>query len=299
MSSKALYLALQFGLLLTARSIQRYEVTGFVLSVDALNHIVLVSHDRIPGYMDAMTMPYRVAKPRVLDILKPGETIGFTLVVGKTSSYISNVHVREYTSLERDPVQNRRLALLDEAMRRSAGSQSVLSAGQAVSDFSLVDQTDHPVTLSQFHGKVVAITFIYTRCPLPDYCIRLSNNFARLQKRFSERMGRDLVLLSITFDPDHDKPEVLREYAEHLKANPESWHFLTGNLSSVKQVCGMFGVNFWPDEGLLTHSLRTAVVDQEGKLVANIEGNQFSAIQLGDLVEATLTRSNNLKAGVR
>ena len=183
-------------------------------------------------------------------------------------------------------------------MRSKAGSASTLSIGQTVSDFSLVDQTNRSVTLSEFRGKVVAITFIYTRCPLPDYCMRLSNNFAQLQKRFNTRMGRDLVLLSITFDPDHDSPDVLAKYAETWKANVDGWRFLTGTLSNVKQVCGMFGMNFWPDEGLLTHSLHTAIVDREGKLVANIEGNQFTAVQLGDLVEVTLTHAN-FQAGAK
>lgn len=298
MRYRILFLPLLFVLGLLARSIQRYEVTGLVLTVDIAHRTVLVSHDPIPGFMDAMTMPYRVDNPRVLDTLKAGEKIEFTLVVGKTSSYITNVHVREYDSWERDPAQNRRLALLDEAMRSKAGSASTLSIGQTVSDFSLVDQTNRSVTLSEFRGKVVAITFIYTRCPLPDYCVRLSNNFAQLQKRFNTRMGRDLVLLSITFDPDHDSPDVLAKYAETWKANVDGWRFLTGTLSNVKQVCGMFGMNFWPDEGLLTHSLHTAIVDREGKLVANIEGNQFTAVQLGDLVEVTLTHAN-FQAGAR
>ena len=298
MRYRILFLPLLFVLGLLARSIQRYEVTGLVLTVDIPHRTVLVSHDPIPGFMEAMTMPYRVDNPRVLDTLKAGEKIEFTLVVGKTSSYITNVHVREYDSWERDPAQNRRLALLDEAMRSKAGSASTLSIGQTVSDFSLVDQTNRPVTLSEFRGKVVAITFIYTRCPLPDYCVRLSNNFAQLQKRFNTRMGRDLVLLSITFDPDHDSPDVLAKYAETWKANVDGWRFLTGTLSNVKQVCGMFGMNFWPDEGLLTHSLHTAIVDREGKLVANIEGNQFTAVQLGDLVEVTLTHAN-FQAGAR
>jgi protein SCO1/2 len=298
MRYRILFLPLLFVLGLLARSIQRYEVTGLVLTVDIPHRTVLVSHDPIPGFMDAMTMPYRVDNPRVLDTLKAGEKIEFTLVVGKTSSYITNVHVREYDSWERDPAQNRRLALLDEAMRSKAGSASTLSIGQTVSDFSLVDQTNRSVTLSEFRGKVVAITFIYTRCPLPDYCMRLSNNFAQLQKRFNTRMGRDLVLLSITFDPDHDSPDVLAKYAETWKANVDGWRFLTGTLSNVKQVCGMFGMNFWPDEGLLTHSLHTAIVDREGKLVANIEGNQFTAVQLGDLVEVTLTHAN-FQAGAK
>jgi protein SCO1/2 len=162
----------------------------------------------------------------------------------------------------------------------------------------LIDQNNRPVTLSEFHGKVVGVTFIYTRCPLPDYCLRLSGNFARLQKRFNDRMDRDLVLFSITFDPDHDQPEVLAKYASIWKSNVGGWHFLTGPLSTVKQVTAMFGMNFWPDEGLMTHSLHTAIIDREGKLVANIEGNQFSAVQLGDLVQATLTRAPQ-QAGTR
>jgi protein SCO1/2 len=298
MSYKALSVSLLFVLALPAQSVHRYAVTGLVLTVDAPNRTVLVSHERIPGYMDAMTMPYRVQNPRLLEGLKPGEKIEFTLVVSKTSSYISDLHVHPYDSVERDPAQTRRLALLDEAMRSKGNSPAKLTGGQTVSDFSLVDQNDHRVTLSEFRGKVVAITFIYTRCPLPDYCMRLTDNFARLQKRFSDRMGRDLVLFSITFDPDHDQPAVLAKYAERWKANVEGWHFLTGELGSVKQVCGMFGVNFWPDEGLLTHSLHTAVVDREGKLVANMEGNQFTAVQLGDLVQATLTHGNQ-QVGVK
>jgi len=285
---RALVSSVLFVLSLSAASVQRFQVTGLVLTVDAPHRSVLVSHDPIAGYMDAMTMPFRVNNPRLLENLKPGDKVEFTLVVGKTLSYISNVQVQEYDSTERDPAQVRRLRILDEAMRSKTESQSTLSIGQAVPDFSLIDQTNHPVTLSEFRGKVVAITFIYTRCPLPDYCMRLSRNFASLQKRFSHRMGRDLMLLSITFDPDHDQPEVLSKYADVWNANVEGWHFLTGPLSAVKPVCGMFGMNFWRDEGLMTHSLHTAVLDREGKLVANIEGNRFTAVQLGDLVEATL-----------
>jgi protein SCO1/2 len=283
---------------LLAGPARRYDVTGLVLTVDAPHHTVLVSHDRIPGYMDPMTMPYRVDDPRVLVTLKPGQKIEFTLVVGKTSSYISNVHVHEYDSMDRDPAQVRRLAVLDQAMRSNSGAPEMLKSGQMVSDFSLIDQTNRPVALSEFRGKVVAVTFIYTRCPLPDYCLRLSNNFATLQKRFANRMSQDLVLLSITFDPDHDQPDVLRKYAESFKANADSWHFLTGSLGTVKQVSAMFGLNFWPDEGLLTHSLHTAIIDRQGKLVANMEGNQFTAVQLGDLVQATLTQGGQ-QAGVR
>jgi protein SCO1/2 len=288
MIPRALVPFLWMAVSLAARPVQRYPVTGLVLTVDTTHSTVLVSHDPIPNYMDAMTMPYRVDDPRVLVNLKPGVRIGFTLVVGKSSSYISNVHVLEYDSMERDPAQVRRLTILDEAMRTKGGSPATVKVGETVPDFSLIDQTNRSVTLLDFRGKVVAITFIYTRCPLPDYCMRLSNNFGQLQKRFQDRLNRELVLLSITFDPEHDQPEVLKKYAEQWKAKAEDWHFLTGPLGPVKQVCGMFGMNFWADEGLMTHSLRTVVLDREGRLVASLEGNQYTAVQLGDLVGAVL-----------
>jgi protein SCO1/2 len=285
---RALVLILLIAVSLPARPPKRYQVTGLVLTVDTEHSTVLISHDPIPNYMDAMTMPYRVEDPRVLANLKPGEKIGFTLVVGKSSSYISDVHVLEYDSMERDPAQVRRLKILDEAMRAKSSSPAAFKVGDSVPDFSLIDQTNRSVTLSEFRGKVVAITFVYTRCPLPDYCLRLSNNFAQLQKRFHERLNSDLVLLSITFDPEHDQPEILKKYAAQWNAQPEDWHFLTGPLVTVKQVCGMFGMNFWADEGLMTHSLYTALIGRDGKLVANLEGNQYTAVQLGDLVAAML-----------
>jgi protein SCO1 len=113
----------------------------------------------------------------------------------------------------------------------------------------------------------------------------LSNNFGRLQNRFRSRLGTDLVLLSVTFDPGHDTPEVLDKYGDIWKADPLGWHLLTGSPDEVKRVCKLFGSNFWPEEGAVTHSLHTFVIDRNGKLAANIEGNRFTADQLGDLVE--------------
>src|SRR5581483_1242075 len=127
--------------------------------------------------------------------------------------------------------QNRRLALLQETLGN--GKAALLAIGQTVPDFTLTDQNNRQTSLSDFAGKVVAVTFIYTRCPLPDYCFRLSSNFEQLQRRFRDRLGRDLVLLSITFDPVHDTPEVLEKYAETWKS-AAGWHFLTGPMPAVK-----------------------------------------------------------------
>ena len=233
-------------------------------------------------------MPFQVPASKLLKSLRPGDNIAFTLVVDKNSSWIEDIRVLEFDSAERDPAQASRLKLLGSVLSKSPAP--TLAIGQRVPDFNLTDQTGSPVKFSQFAGQVIAINFIYTRCPLPDYCFRLSNNFGQLQKRFSN--SRDLKLLSVTFDPAHDQPDVLARYARIWKADPKVWHFLTGPLVDVQRLCAIFGAGSWPDEGLLTHSLHTAVIDREGKLVADIEGNQYTAKQLGDLVETVLSRSH-------
>ena len=267
----------------------RYPVTGLILKIDKPHRTFVASCSAIPGYMDAMVMPIPVREQRALEGLEPGMFVDFTLVVEKDDSYADGVRVRNYESLEQEPLLVRRLQLL-ERLDKANPTPAALAVGEPVPDFTLTDQTGKRVTLSRFKGKVVGVTFIYTTCPLPNYCFRLSNNFGLLQKRFAKRMGRDLILLSITFDPTHDRPEVLAKYASIWKADPKSWHFLTGSVQAVKAVCRLFGLNFWPDEGVLTHSLHTVIIDRQGKVAANFEGNEFTAQQLGDFVETILNR---------
>jgi protein SCO1/2 len=270
-----------------ATAAARYPVTGLILSIDKPHRAFTASCSEIPGYMQAMVMPIKVREPKALQGLKPSMFVDFTLVVEKDRSYAENVRVHEYENVAQEPLLVRRLELLAR-LDKTNPPPAPIAIGAPVPDFTLTDQAGKPVSLSRFAGKVVAVTFIYTSCPLPDFCFRLSNNFGRIQKRFQAKMGSDLVLLSISFDPVHDTPEVLAKYASTWKADPNSWHFLTGSSADVKAVCRRFGLNFWPDEGTLAHSMHTLVVDREGKLAANVEGNQFSAEQLGDFVETTL-----------
>ncbi len=267
---------------------QRYPGTGMAISIDRSKQTITISHEAIPGYMDAMAMPFRVRDAAALDGLVPGIKVQFTLVVDKTSSWIEQLHAVEFWSPERDPEQARRLSLIESITSKSKGA--TVAVGQPVPDFTLAGWGNKPTRLSQFTGKVVALNFVYTRCPLPDYCFRLSNNLAQLQKRFVDRMGNDLILVTITFDPVHDTPAVMANYAHIWNADMKSWHFLTGSLEDVRRVCAMFGVAAWQDEGVLTHSLHTVVIDRSGKLAANVEGNQYTAKQLGDLVEEVLKR---------
>jgi protein SCO1 len=269
---------------------QQFPVTGLVLKVDRARRILAVSCDSIPGYMDAMVMPFEVRDAKDLDGLAPGMTVDFTLVIEKESNYAEHVQIRGYESVEQDPLTARRLKLLSKLSQPAPSAVKALEIGQAVPDFALTDQSRHHVALSQFAGKVVAINFIYTSCALPNFCYRNSNTFGVLQKRFSQQMGRDLVLLTVTFDPQRDQPDVLARYARNWKADPETWHFLTGPVPDVQRVTNLFGMDYFPDEGLMNHSLHTAIIDRRGKLVANIEGNQFTADQLADLVQTVLSR---------
>jgi protein SCO1/2 len=271
---------------------QKYDVRGLVLKVDAPRKNMLVSCESIPGYMEAMTMPFTVRESGMLEGLKPGTAVEFTLVVDDDSSYADNVRARAFESLELDPTQARRMRILEKTVAPTSSLPGALAVGQAVPDFALTDQNHRRVTLSQFAGKVVAVTFIYTRCPFPNYCFRLSNNFGQLQKRFKEKLGRDLVLLSIVIDPANDGADALTKYARIWKADSDGWHFLTGPLPEIQQVAGKFDMNFYPDEALLVHSFHTAVIDRQSRLAANLEGNEFTGQQLGDLVETLLNQSN-------
>lgn len=267
---------------------ERHLVTGVLLQVDRRQQTISVSCREIPGYMDAMIMLFPVRDAKALDGLEPGMTIDFALVAKGNSSYAEDIRIHPFESLELDPTQARRFKLLENAMAAKSTPSDALRIGQPVPDFALIDQNRGPISLSQFAGKVVAITFIYTRCPRPDYCVRLSNNFGLLQRRFKNRMGRDLVLLTVVIDPAHDQPDALINYARIWKADSRSWHFLTGSLADIQKLCRKFDMAFYPDEALLVHSFHTVVVDRDGKLAANLEGNDFTSQQLGDLVQTVM-----------
>lgn len=262
----------------------RYTASGLTVSVDRAHQTVVISHESIPGYMDAMMMPFHVRDAKLLAGIDPGMRVDFTLMVDAHSSWIEQMRVAPFLSSDKDPELARRLGLAAAIL----GKSPTIAVGQAVPGFTLTDQNNRAVSLAQFAGKVVALNFVYTRCPLPDYCFRLSNNLAQIRKRFATRMGKSLELITITFDAVHDTPEVMAKYARIWNADAGSWHFLTGSPAEVRRVCALFGVEAWQDEGVLTHSLHTVVMGRDGKLAANLEGNQFTVRQLGDLLEEVL-----------
>jgi protein SCO1/2 len=265
---------------------QQYTVTGMVISVNHSAATFTASIQEIPGFMKAMTMPFEVKQAKDLEGLVPGASIEFTLIVDARSSHAERIRVLKFQNVEPDPFAASRLALLNEIV--SGTTVKPLATGDVVPNFSLIDQRNRTVSLVDLRGKIVALNFVYTSCALPNFCLRLANNFRVLQKRFEKRLGTDLVLLTVTFDPVHDTPAVLATYSAQWNANPAVWHFLTGSESDIQRVCRMFGVQAFPNEGLMDHSLQTVLIGRTGTVAANIEGNQFTAAQLGDLTERLL-----------
>jgi protein SCO1 len=252
-----------------------YPARGLVLRVDPASSTLTVSHEAILGYMGAMVMPFAVRDGRVLEDLRPGDVIEFRLRPGDRGTEI-------------DRVKHLSAAGQDAGLTMTPAASALVKVGERVPNFTLTDQHGAAVSLTSLRGSVVAITFIYSRCPLPDYCPRMVANLAEVRDRYRDRLARDLTLLTVTFDPKYDTPDVLNNFAERYRANVPGWHFLSGSPEAIAAVCASFGIEYWPDQGLITHTLQTAVIDREGRLRATVEGRGFSGRQIADLVGTIL-----------
>ncbi len=261
----------------TVACAKHYTSTGLVLKVDQPGSIVTISHNAFPGFMDAMAMPFDLKGGARRVALSAGDRVRMRLSVKGGHSWVDRVDV-----ISAAPV--------DAGLEQTPVTHVLVPGGSPLPDFELTDQANAPVALSALAGKVVAVTFIYSRCPLPDYCPRMVENFRAIRARFADRMDRDLVLLTISFDPQYDTPQVLAQYAAAMRAGGPGWHFLTGDPAKIERLCNAFGIQYFPDEGLITHSLQTAVIDRDGRLAATVEGKEFTPRQLGDLIESVLDR---------
>ena len=268
---------LVLGVVLSNACARHYSSTGLVLTVDRPGSTVTISHDAFPGFMDAMAMPFELKGSARRVKVAAGDRVRLRLSVKSGRSWLDKLEVVSGT-----PV--------DAGLQQSPAVPVLVPVGAQIPDFDLVDQTGAGVSLASLKGKVVAVTFIYTRCPLPDYCPRMVENFRAIRNRFSARMNRDLVLLTISFDPKYDTPQMMAAYATANRAGGPGWLFLTGESAKIARVCDAFGIQYFADEGLITHSLQTAVIDRDGRLAATVEGKDFTPRQLGDLVGAVLDK---------
>ncbi len=247
---------------------KRFELKGKIVSADKANHKVTIQHEEIKGYMDGMTMPFTLLEDWAYGDLKPGALIQATLVVDQGRTWLENPIV---TSVA-DP----------SLVGKTEETGVEPSAGTDMPDFTLVNQDGKKISLAKYHGQPLVVTFIYTRCPLPDYCPLMSLNFQQIQKEAQTKpeLKDKLHLLSISVDPDYDKPKVLREYgARYLgSTKPDAfkqWEFAAGSAEEVKQAAQFFGMNYWPEKGQIIHSLRTAIISPDGKVVKVYRGNDW------------------------
>jgi protein SCO1/2 len=266
-----------------------HTMQGVLLKADPASRTIDVSCDAVPGYMDAMVMTFAVRNTEVLKKLQPGGTVRFTMVEEGNEDIADHLEPIKVQNYEAEPTEASRLTYLHRALDHTA-AQKMISIGGQVPNFTLTDQSNRSTQLDDFKGMVVVLSFAYSRCPNPNYCFRLSNNLAQVGRRFHSITGHSLMLLTIVIEPDHDQGQALAHYADTWKADWASWRFLTGSLADIHTIAERFGMDFWNNEGYLTHSFHTVVIDRDGRLAANLEGNQFTADQLSDLVGTVLER---------
>ena len=248
-----------------AAASQAYPVRGVVVSTDPANHEVLLKHDEIVGLMPAMTMPYHLQDQSVLSELHPGDLITATLLAdhdaaGPINLRLSSIVVIAQARPDYKPEVN----------------YHVPAKGDDVPNFTLLNQSNRTIDLKQFRGKVVVMTFIYTRCPLADFCPRMSHNFAEIDKALQSdpRLYKNTHLLSVSFDPTYDTPKVLRSYGaaytgNFVKETFQHWEFAAPSVAELKPMEQFFDVGVTPGPGgSLQHSLSTVVIGKDGKIVA-------------------------------
>ena len=268
-TSAAILLAVACG----QDDIKSYELRGQILVVKPETKEVLVKHEDIKGFMPAMTMPYTVSDPAILKDRVAGDLITATLKVAPDGAYLSAITKTGSAPLPEDA----------QTRIPAAANVHLLASGDAVPETKLTDQDGKPISLTDLKGSAVAITFIYTRCPLPQFCPMLDRRFAEVQKLAAEDpvLAGKTRLLSVSFDPKFDRADTLKAHAKKLNANPLVWRFATADEEIVDRFAAEFGVNVIREkDGTITHNLRTAVIDPSGHVRSIVDNNAWTAEEL-------------------
>jgi protein SCO1 len=259
---------------------QRHELKGKVVSVEKDKHIVTVAHESIKDFMEGMTMPFTVRDDWPFEVLAPGDQITATLVIDGPESWLENVIVSKSSS---------------ETTPLSSSGATEAQPGDTVPDFTLVNQNNRTIRTAQYRGKALLLTFIYTRCPIPEYCTLMSNNFAEIDRELqkTQELYEKTRLLSISIDPEYDTPAVLRSYGSSHTGRYEDekfthWEFATGRKEEVKEVAKFFGLQYFPEKDQIVHGLRTVIVGPDGKVVKVYRGNEWKPSEVVKELEALL-----------
>ena len=260
-----------------AGELKTFPVRGRIVSVDAANGMVMLDHEAIPGFMDAMTMPYKLKDASMASDLHPGDRITAKMLVRKVGD--------DYDEPVLDEIVVTAQARPDH---KPTVQYHIPAVGDAVPDFKLTNQSGRTIHLAQFKGRVLLLTFVYTRCPLPDYCIRMSRNFAQIDRalKADPALYAKTHLLTISFDAEHDTPAVLKSYGEtyigeDAKQAFAHWDFAvppTGELAALTQ---FFDVEITPgDAGLPIHSMSTALIGKDGTVRAWYPTNEWTPAEV-------------------
>lgn len=266
---------------------QEFSARGVVKSVIADGKGVRIAHEDIPGFMQAMTMDFEVKDPALLSGVQPEDAIAFTIEKTSESLYI--------TALDRIAPPQEETAETEPMISNSPSEDETTFDTAEVefvpypaANFTLTDQDGQSFSLADAKGKVVVLDFIFTRCPGP--CPLLSLKFSQLQKQLGDRLGKDVMLLSVTIDPRHDTPEVLRDYAKRYEANLDGWKFLVGNTRDTILTATAFGAEYQANmDGIVDHRLITCVIDQDGIVVKEFTGTNHTVEDLAVEVNRLLS----------
>jgi protein SCO1/2 len=245
---------------------REYTLTGQVLAV-LPDQRLTVKHDDIAGFMPAMTMNYPVAAPALMQGRTPGELITATLQVTDAGATLT-------------AITHTGSAPLPTGTNAAALAEGILGVGDQVPDAAFIDQANVRRSISEWKGSLTLVTFIYTSCPLPTFCPLMDQNFATIQRAVADDtpLRGHVKLISISIDPAHDTPAVLADHARKLQADPAVWTFLTGDQATTDRFAGRFGVSIVRADGPegITHQLRTALVDRDGKIRKIYSGNDWT-----------------------
>jgi protein SCO1/2 len=247
---------------------REYPLQGQILAVTPDAKEANIRHDEIKGFMPAMTMPYKAREPE-FEGLAPGDLISATLVVLSNDAYLKGVKKTGTAPLAAPP---------EEKPAASSGFE-LLKEGAPIPSTSFVDQDGRKKELPRdFLGKTVALTFSYTRCPMPTFCPLMDRNFATMQEKLKGNGGVNAHLVTVSIDPQYDTPAVLKKHAARLEADPRLWTFLTGDRDEIDKFASRFGLSLVrsvTDQTDITHTLRTVLIDRQGNLVKTLTGNEW------------------------
>lgn len=262
-------------------NLQIFQVRGEIKELKPDGKTVRIQHEEIPGYMAAMTMNLE-ARDTDLSGFKPGDYISFRMLVTEDDGWIDQLQKVDASAVK-SPTElpSRRGAF------RPSRDVEVLDVGDTLPEYTFTNQFGKVFKTSDFKGNAVAINFIFTSCPFPTYCPRMSQNFAQALKQLKESKDAptNWHLLTITIDPETDSPAVLERYAKTYNYDPQRWTFATGDPVEITAITEQLGQTFWREGGTINHNLRTVVLDGQGRLQTILPSNEWP---VEELVEAVI-----------